>query len=299
MNPQDSDRWKSEVLDEIFAALASDDELVEYMVFKGARVLNARLNGGRQSLDLDSNLMQEFAAKFPDRKLQKTFLEQHVKTAIIRHFERQGPVRFRLQTIDVRTSPVEPHPRGWNAFEVRLGIVDLTKPGVRMMPGIRIDVAAPEELLGTSVSELVVGSSVARAYTVQRIAGEKLRAFLSSLPAYREKMKRPGDAIRAKDLYDLARIQMAHGFNDSDFWKAVGQEFRVACRSRLIDCSGLETFTENWDLTAQSYTKDPTIPDDISLSEARSTLDNIVQFMLDDGIIPFEHPLPTNLQMTE
>jgi hypothetical protein len=64
MNAKDSDRWKSAVLDEIFVALASDEELVKCLVFKGARVLNARLSGGRQSLDLDSNLMQQFVERF-------------------------------------------------------------------------------------------------------------------------------------------------------------------------------------------------------------------------------------------
>jgi hypothetical protein len=34
MNPRDSDRWKSEVLDEIFAALAADEELIKCPVLK-------------------------------------------------------------------------------------------------------------------------------------------------------------------------------------------------------------------------------------------------------------------------
>jgi hypothetical protein len=292
MNPQDSDRWKSEVLDEIFAALAGNEELVKCLVFKGARVLNARLHGGRQSLDLDSNLMQEFVERLPDRDAQKSYLERHVKSAIGRHFERQNPVRFKLNAINIRVNPKPSHPMGWDAFEVRLNIDDLTKPGVRTLPGIQIDVAAPEELLSTSFSELKVGESRALAYSLERIAGEKMRAFLSSLPAYRNKIKRPGGSVRAKDLYDLARIQRAHGIHESQFWKPVGQEFRIACRSRLIDCSGMETFTENWALTEQTYTKDPTIPKDIDISEAHSTLENVVKSMVDDGIIPFEHALP-------
>jgi hypothetical protein len=38
MNQNDADRWKSEALDEILAALAADDEIEECLVFKGARV---------------------------------------------------------------------------------------------------------------------------------------------------------------------------------------------------------------------------------------------------------------------
>ena len=243
--------------------------------------------------------MQEFVEQFPDREAQKSYLERHVKSAIGRHFERQNPVRFTLNAIDIRVKPKPSHPMGWDAFEVRLNIDDLTKPGVKALPGIQIDVAAPEELLSSSFSELKVGESSALAYSLERIAGEKMRAFLSSLPAYRNKIKRPGGSVRAKDLYDLARIQRAHGIHESEFWKAVGQEFRVACRSRLIDCSGMETFTENWALTEQTYTKDPTIPKDIDISEARSTLETVVALMAGNGIIPFAHPLPPRGRIDE
>jgi len=50
MNQKDGERWKSQVLDEIFIALAASEQLDEALVFKGARVLNLRLGIGRQSL---------------------------------------------------------------------------------------------------------------------------------------------------------------------------------------------------------------------------------------------------------
>jgi hypothetical protein len=43
MNQTDADHWKSQVLDEIFVALAASKPLDEALVFKGARVLNVRL----------------------------------------------------------------------------------------------------------------------------------------------------------------------------------------------------------------------------------------------------------------
>ena len=56
MNPTDADHWKSEVLDEIFIALAASNEIDQALVFKGARVLSLRL-GGRPSVPgLDANL---------------------------------------------------------------------------------------------------------------------------------------------------------------------------------------------------------------------------------------------------
>ena len=63
--------------------------------------------------------------------------------------------------------------------------------------------------------------------------GEKLRAYLSSLPAYRKKLDRPGEAIRAKDLYDITRILQREQLPGSTgFWKAALAEFRVCCESR-------------------------------------------------------------------
>jgi hypothetical protein len=296
MNQKDADRWKSEVLDEIFAALAADDEIEACLVFKGARVLNARLGGGRQSLDLDSNLIKDFVDRHPDREEQKNYLERHVKRAVSRHFESREYVRFNLKGLTVKTYPPGSHPMGWDAFKVKLNVDDLTKAGVKGLPGIEIDVAAPEELLATSISPMTIGSNRVLAYSLERIAGEKMRAFLSSLPTYKAKSMKPGESVRAKDLYDLARIHRVCPIGDSGFWDKVGQEFRAACRSRYIDCLGLETFTEQWEVTAKTYSKDPTIPSDISIAEARSALEKIVVFMNATGTIPFEHqmpPLPT------
>ena len=53
------------------------------------RSLNARLGGGRQSLDLDSNLRKSFVDQHPDRQDQKSCLERYMKRAITRHFEGQ------------------------------------------------------------------------------------------------------------------------------------------------------------------------------------------------------------------
>jgi hypothetical protein len=292
MNQGDADRWKSDVLDQVFAALAADTAIERCLVFKGARVLNARLRGGRQSLDLDTNLTKEFVDRHPDREEQQSYLERHMKSAIIRHFEGQDPVRFELKGLSVKTYPPKSHPMGWDAFKVKLTVDDLTKPGVKALPSVEIDVASPEKLLPTSIVPVTIGHTQALAYSLERIAGEKMRAFLSSLPAYKAKVKKPGESVRAKDLYDLARVLQICPIEQSDFWETVGQEFRIACESRYIDCHGLETFTERWDLTAQSYSKDPTIPDDISISEARSSLDRIVAFMDAKGAIPFEYQLP-------
>jgi hypothetical protein len=216
MNRKDGERWKSQVLDEIFIALAASEQLDEALVFKGARVLNARLGSGRQSLDLDSNLAAPFVRKCPDREAQRVFLEQEMTRAVHRHFERQDPVRYELTSLKVQTYPPKSHPMGWDAFKVKMNVKDLSRR-VLGLPALEIDVAAPEELLDTSVTILEVGGHRVHAYTLERIAGEKLRAFLSSLPAYRAKVKKPGEAVRAKDLYDVSRISGVYGLEQVEF----------------------------------------------------------------------------------
>jgi hypothetical protein len=289
MNPTDAARWKSEVLDEVFAALAASDQLDECLVFKGARVLNARLGGGRQSLDLDSNLAASFVKKYPEREAQQAFLEEQITRAVRRHFERQAPVRYELTTLTIRTWPPKSHPMGWDAFKVRMNVNELTR-SVKGLPALEIDVATPEELLDTSVSLIEVGGHQVQAYTLERIGGEKLRAFLSSLPTYRKKVKKPGEAVRVKDLYDVARVQRAHPLEQVEFWMTVGEEFHVACRSRFIDCQGLATFQEQWEVTRKTY--EATIPKDIPFAEAEATLLAVVRFLEAQRILPFAFSLP-------
>ncbi|QVL31107.1 nucleotidyl transferase AbiEii/AbiGii toxin family protein [Telmatocola sphagniphila] len=290
MNRKDSAHWKSQVLDEIFVALAASKQLDEVLVFKGARVLNVRLGFGRQSLDLDTNLTASFVQNYPCRDAQQRFLEEEIATAVRRHFERQAPVRFELTELTVRTYPSNSHPIGWDAFKVKLNVNDLAR-SIRGLPALEIDVAAPEQMLDSSVSPVEVGGHFVFAYTLERIAGEKLRAFLSSLPAYRSKVKKPGEAVRAKDLYDLSRIRRVHGLEQVDFWKLAGEEFRIACRSRYIDCQGLTTFQEQFEVTRKTY-EEATIPKDIAFAEAESTLVAVVSFWEAQRIVPFTFPLP-------
>jgi hypothetical protein len=289
MNPAQAEKWKDQVLDEIFEAFAESAELQHALIFKGARVLGRLLNTTRQSFDLDSNLSQQFTQAHPDKEGQRTFLENAMRAALQSHFENQNPVRYELERLSVRRRPATDHPQGWDAFEIRINVNDLTKV-VRGFPALEIDVASPENLNAESVTTLQFGRHRICIYTLQRIGGEKLRAFLSSLPAYRKKLKKPGDAVRVKDLYDLAIIRRHHDLNDYAFWLAVGQEFRRACQSRFVDCAGMSTFQENWDLTRQSYSA-ATIPKDVPFQEAETTLTEIMEFLEKHRFLPFAFPM--------
>lgn len=290
MNRPDLERWKSEVLDQIFVALAGQHDLEDALVFKGARVLNILLNGGRQSLDIDANLTVDFVRQHPDREEQRLFLERSLTTVLRRFFNNQQPVRYELMGLRVINHPPRGHPMGWDAFDIKINVNDLGRQ-VRALPALTIDVASPEELLPTSVSRLWVAGRNIQAYALERIAGEKLRAFLSSLPTYRAKVKKPGEAVRTKDLYDIANIRRQRELSNHPFWLLAGQEFRLACKSRYIDCAGLTSFQEHWEVTRKTYFES-SIPKEIPFDEAEAALVAVVAFFVANQIVPFEFPLP-------
>jgi hypothetical protein len=292
MNPAQQERWRFEAINHILLGLARSRELREALVFNGALVLDRRLGTSRMSLDIDANLDVEYAKLHPDREGQKAFLEEHVGRAISRYFESQDPVRYGLERLRVDLNPKEQHPRGWNAFLIAVSLVDHKRVGVRGLPSVTIDVAAPELLSERSIAELNLDGATVRAYTLERIAGEKARAFLSTLPAYRAKMKKPGEAVRVKDLYDLTRIISARPIADSRFWTIAGQEFRLACESRYVDCAGLESFKEEWTETTALFKASRVIPADCTIEDAEATIVAIAEFWQTNGFLPLAFPLP-------
>lgn len=293
MNTEDTNKWKADILGHILLALASSSELKDVLVYKGALILNRRLGTERMSLDIDSNLLQSFVLALPEKKQQEDFLEKVLKTAIVKYFNRQDPVRFELSAISIhRSPPKDDHPLGWDAYLIKLKVTDFKYLQVRGLPTLTIDVAAPEKLSANSVAEIDLGGCRVNAYTLERIAGEKLRAFLSTLPKYRAKVKKPGEAVRVKDLYDLACIHRVKPIGDELFWGMAGEEFQLACSSRYIDCDGLDTFKENWDNTQSLYESDLTLPKDVPFHEVDKVITGINLFFSRKHITPFVYPLP-------
>lgn len=294
MNQQEASRWKNEAIDQVLAAFAGYAPLRDVLIFKGARILNLRLGvESRQSLDLDANLDFSFTTAHATLQEQRACIEEECKKSLPGYFGGQNPIRYQVQAVTVKLCPPSgQHPHGWTGLAVSINLLDHKRPGARGLPRIEIDVASPETLRPSSTSELPVGNHTIRAYTLERIAGEKLRAFLSSLPAYLHKIVRRSDSRRVKDLYDLARIRRSPVAADETFWRTVGEEFRLACESRYIDCAGLTTFAEGLSETASLYGADTTIPKDIPFPEAWMVIEKAVVLFERHGIIPFSFPLP-------
>ena len=89
--------------------------------------------------------------------------------------------------------------------------------------------------------------------------------------AYRDKVKKPGKVVRAKDLYDVCRISR---FHRAATGRVLATGRRGVPRRRpvpRIDCQGMATFQEQWDVTRTTY-EGATILKDISFEYAEATL---------------------------
>ncbi len=293
LDKQTANSWKNDVLDVVFEALAESAALVDCIVFKGARVLNKRLgSNSRQSLDIDANMLQEFVDNYQSLDEIKDVLEKEIGAALTSYFEKQNPVVYELERIKVKRKPHQDHKLGWNAFEIIISVKDLSRSSTRGLPNLKIDIAAPEELSNESISKLNIGSGTIYAYTLERIAGEKLRAFLSSLPTYREKVSKPGETIRAKDIYDIARILNQRPISENRFWDKAGEEFVRACRSRYIDCPSEESFNESLESSKEAFNADPTLTKDTTFEEAWRSLQEVTSYFSKTNLTPFHNPLP-------
>lgn len=296
MNELEQRRWKNQVLEFALAAFAAREPLRTALIFKGARILNLRLGdtAARESFDLDSNLDIHCATAHPGKAERRDFLDRESSLALKRHIARQDPARFRFKSVKTELNPPrDNHPFDWTGFTVKIGLLDNGNPAVLNTPAAEIDIAAPESLGEGVVSPLELRNGLlVQAYTLERIAGEKMRAFLSSLSAYRAKIGRRPDTPRHKDLYDLARIRRRFEIADNALWRTAGREFRLACESRYVDCAGIETFAEDLGTTRQIYEADPTLPKDIPFVEAWATVQAAVELFMGFGIIPFAFPIP-------
>lgn len=287
MDSEQQDQWIDEVIRQVLAAMAHASELREAIVFKGAWILNAHLKDERHSLDIDANAACEWASANPLLEDQRVFFEKTIQRVVGRYFEKQSPIRFTVTGTKVEKKPRKEHPRNWTAFWVRIAIQDAMHVGVWGLPSIEIDIAAPEELGSGAVETIELLGAPAKVYSLHRIAGEKLRAYLTSLPEYRKKMRGGERAFRVKDLYDLARILRSKPINDGNFWNAAANEFKLACQSRLVDCKGADTFMQEWQAARSSYEGESQLRG-VPFPEAEAALTTIVQFIVGKGLLPLE-----------
>lgn len=117
-------RWESTILDEIFKALASSQDLSRMLIYKGARVLRLRLQESlRASFDIDACLTN-FAANTDgnSRSASLDVIKMLANRAIIAYFEAQEPVRYELLRVSLANRrKIGPHPRAVGRLLVGFG----------------------------------------------------------------------------------------------------------------------------------------------------------------------------------
>lgn len=295
MNKVEHDRWQAEVLKYMLEAFAAHGPLRCSLIFKGARILNLRLDSiDRESFDLDSNIDFHCAVSHPQDEDRRAFFNRETDLALRKYFSHQDPVLFRVQSVITKMKPQNGnHPFGWTGFTLTIHLSDDKRKGVRGLPPVKLEIAAYEKVGELAISDLCLSNGlVVQAQTLERIAREKMRAFLTSLPAYFAKIGCHQVGMRVKDLYDLARIRRRFEIADNAFWRTAGREFQRACESRFVDCAGIETFAENLDKTRYEYENASTLPKDIPFDEAWTTVQAAVDLFTGLGILPFAFALP-------
>jgi len=175
-------------------------------------------------------------------------------------------------------------------IKVKLAIRDNFLAEVRGLPPAEIEIAAPELFGPEAIETCEFLGAPSRVYSLHRIAGEKLRAYLTSPPEYRGKMGGGDREFRVKDLHDLGRILRTKPETDRDFWQKAASEFRLACQSRFVDCQGPKTFYQGWSLARSRYEADMNLAR-VPFAEAETALNAILGVFTAEGVFPLAFPV--------
>ncbi len=286
-------QWRDSILNIVLKAFAFNPDLNKALVFKGARILNQHLGRGRFSLDIDSSFSTEFIQEHKSREQWREFIEGNTPKALKTHFNSQEIIRYEYEGLEIIHRPKKnPHSRGWDGLILKIKIKDSSYGET---PVLEIDITAPEKYDHNSIKRLVLEGREVNAYSLERCVGEKFRAYLSSTDAYRKKIKEPKMVpLRVKDLYDISltkRIKILS--QNHHFWKIAGEQFNLACETRYVDCNGLKTFTDTWDIAKNAYESEATLHTGelISWNEARQSIEDLICFFETQGLFPIDVPL--------
>lgn len=277
--------------DFVLDALGKHEALRERLAFKGARILTRYLqDGGRASMDLDATLLAPIQDT-TDRHEHASAISRELKRAIERHVDDQPVVQFYLVDVKVVPKPRQrEHHRGWNAFEVVVRLSDRSGRQLHGPSPVKIDIVAPEGLQAGALDQLPIGTGFVRSYSLPLLAGEKLRALLSSLPPHLLKMGSAPRAVRAKDVCDIARIVKKVDFDEA-FWTVAAGHFRHACQERLVDCCGPSAFLDHRSAIAAAYRSDVGLEANIPFEDAWPAFERALVTVSTHCQFPWRFPL--------
>ena len=196
----------NEIRKTIVAAIASDDKLVDLLVFKGGNALEIVHNiGQRSSLDMDFSMQEDVD--------DSGEIGQRLFAALEHRFDSIGLVVFD-EKFGLRPLDREPGNR-WGGYSAEFKLIARTKHdefdgdidsirrqaielGPEHQRRFKIEISPFEYTIG-KISVDIDGET-AYVYTIEMIAVEKLRAICQQSPEYPH---RAHPAPRARDFYDI------------------------------------------------------------------------------------------------
>lgn len=215
----------------VLAGVSRVEVLRDNLIFKGGTALKKCWFGDyRFSEDLDFSGV----GGVPRGQAMEDAVKESCRIAA-QLLDEYAPVEITCE----RYTEKDPHPGGQEAFSIHAKFPWHGDPRTRVM----IEVSVDEKVIGSTPWRTVIhgyGESFdarVRAYSLEEIMAEKLRAILQHV----EKLEERGwSRSRARDYYDLWRIFNAYG--DHLTLTGFAQFLRVKCAVRDVSFRGVEDF---------------------------------------------------------
>lgn len=280
MMPGQVEAWTQGAIDLVLQSIAASPSLRSWIVLKGAQALRLHLSGGRRSKDVDGYLTREFEQQAGTLEERRERIREELRSMLLQSLALLQRTDLSVSRVEVREFRDE---RTGEVFPEFVLVVYLRQEN-RVRPPLPLELS-PSEPSSQLPQTFALGSASILVQPLERVCGEKLRAFLSSLPSHRRRMGERPHAARVRDLYDLAQVARLRPTVQSPFWEAVSQEFVLACRSRKVECAGMESFAEGWENTRRAYEREPAYRD-IGFDEVHQVLLSLVSVFAAIGVLP-------------
>ncbi len=228
----------------VLEAIASDPELRERLVLKGAYATEAVTQIRRSTRDIDLTSRSQWLS--PD-ETGKATLRRLLLDAIHRHCQHRAD-GWTVYAVSVDKSPRGMRQRyGWDGFSAKITlqyragrqhVVELDiSSGDYAGSATRLHVDRSTNRIGVAEDQSTPGLY---AYSPEQNVAEKLRAFLQKLPAHRAKLKLAPALPRVRDIHDVAAIVRARGAGLS--LAAISESFVAKCKAKAVDCESAADF---------------------------------------------------------
>ena len=215
----------------LLEAIAQDEMLFEYLIFKGGTALKKCYFGNyRFSEDLDFTALQS--------RPEKVEIEKRLKNAV------QYAEKLMREIDDIRLSfrrynEKNPHPMRQIAFSIYAQYPWQRQPLTKVM----VEISLMENLAFNCVEKSIIHpygemlNGKLKVYALEEIVTEKLRALLENSKKLHE---RGWGRSRVRDFYDLHQI--IDKYNIEIDWPSIAESIHVKCHAKDITFSKLEDF---------------------------------------------------------